>query len=117
MRAKHGFFIKNSGTNLLCQQIRQCKKSDLSGCTSAPSGRELRLSKNYHLCHCEEALVPTWQSKKFRFHYNFDRKSNFWFEIATPLRARNDIIRTFLTRWAPSGRELSAKLTEGEKKR
>ena len=41
--------------------------------------------------------MPTWQSQMFLFPRNFGRNTNFKSEIATPLRARNDMIRTLST--------------------
>ena len=46
--------------------------------------------------------MPTWQSQKFRFQPFLQEITSFQSEIATPLRARDDILRTFLTNSAAS---------------
>ena len=103
-------YCRSHSKNSKNMQAKYALNSDLSVCYT-----------HFLMCHCEAATQP-WQSQFFNFYQNFDKKANFKPEIATSLRSSQwqirrqiPIYRAACTR-APSGRELSAKLTEGEEK-
>ncbi len=101
-------FMSGAAKRRTGNQIMDCAAALL-----APSLRELSVSKNF--VSFRGGRSPTWEShvKCFEFAKACRSFKTILRDCHGCKHPRNDSLGTFLTVWAPSLRELSAKLTEG----